>query len=129
MIIIRLWGQGGRYCFLSQLSSESNSRAKERSVHIAKLLYVVLPLPAPPEMQRKVGIKCSGPGGLRRRQTRALKEVWYLFWLKDFTGRRERAQIKRWHVWAGRKAALPAPQPRQGYENNGRDLQLPNINS
>lgn len=48
---------------------------------------------------------------------------------EGFTGSRETAQIKRWHVWTGRKAALPAPQPRQGYEDNGRGLQLPSINS
>lgn len=66
------------------------------------------------------------PGGDR---PRALKEVQYLFWLQDFTENREMAQIKRWHVWTGRKAAMPAPQPRHGYENNRRDLQLPSINS
>lgn len=66
------------------------------------------------------------PGGDR---PGAPKEVCYLFWLKAFTGNGEMAQIKRWHVWTGRKAALPAPQPRQGYENNGTDPQLPSINS
>lgn len=56
---------------------------------------------------------------------RALKEACYLFWLKDFTGSGEIAKIKRWHVSTGRKAALPAPQPRQGYENNGENHSCP----
>lgn len=121
-------GLGGRVRMLCHDRVHSVIQELQKGPRITGLLYTMPPPPVLRERRSRNGTEWSkrASGGDR---PGALKEVCYLFWLKDFTGNREMAQIKRWHVWTGRKAVLPAPQPRQGYENNGRDPQLPSINS
>lgn len=93
---------------------------KKRFAHIIRLLYVVPPLPDRPEMQRKVKMKWTGPGGLpKEKRLRALKEVWYLFWLKELTESREMAQDKKMACVGKKEGCTAESQPRQGHENNG----------
>lgn len=103
-------------------------KVKERFAHIITLLYVVPPLPAPPGMQRKVRMKWTGPSGLpKEKRPRALKEVWYLFRLKELTGSREMARDKKM-ACVGKKATLQNLSPDKEMKTMG-DPQMPTLNS
>lgn len=80
-----------------------------------------LPLPAPRQPRAKprwAAWQRPRRLALGTDRPKAFQEAGCLFWQEDSAESREMAQIKRWHVWAGRKATQPAPQLWQGRENN-----------
>lgn len=101
-------GQGGRCCFLSLLTSESNPRTRERFTCTTTLHAAPSTCSSPPDRgQGGWAVVQKGPG---ERQTSGLPRSVCLFWLEGFAGSRAMAQIKRWHVWTGRKAASTSAQ-------------------
>lgn len=60
---------------------------------------------------RKVRMDDCSPGGLLEERPRAFQEVGYLCWLENATGSKETVQIKRQHVWTGRKVVCQHLSP------------------